>query len=132
MDTTYLFNLSEAYTKFNDEAPVALRDAALEINNLRRDLASARRSLHNASAEIDELQGAMRRVDSAPGDLKATQQVLGKLHDQFGIMPFTSTGTLGGDVRDLAEALLNYCQNNQMISAAGIKTKLQDITRELP
>jgi len=132
VNTTYLLKLSEAYTKFNDEAPVALRDAAVEINSLRNDLECARRSLHNANEEVAKLQGALRHVNAVPGDLKAAQSALGQLHDQFGIMPVPSTGTLGGDVRDLVEALLNYCQNNQMISAAGIKTKLQDITRELP
>jgi hypothetical protein len=108
------------------ETEQVLRQAASEIETLTAELQNLRAAFNKLKAEQDEYDS------TKPSDLRATQKVLGRLHDQFSILPGPTTGTLGGDIRGLAEQLLSYCQNNQLMSTCVIKMKLQDITRALP
>ena len=148
MDTQYLYKLSKQPDLFTHEAAQALQTAAMEIDLLRK-------SLRDATVETDTVKAhlivAKNRVDkyendivelqrvaadgyynASKADLTAAQKALGDLHKRFGIMPGMSTGTLGGDLRAQSERLLRYCTDEALISAAGIKMKLQDITRALP
>jgi len=148
MDTQYLYKLSKQPDLFTREAAQALQTAAMEIDLLRK-------ALRDATAETDTVKAhlivAKNRVDkyendivelqrvaadgyynASKADLQAAQQSLARLYDRFSILPGGTTGTLGGDVRALAERLLKYCQDNELITATSIKMKLQDFTRALP
>ncbi len=121
-----LRRIAHSHKEVSLETDQVLRQAADQIEVLTRDL-------HNLRIDFKKLQDECNSYDyTKPSDLRATQKALGDLHKRFGILPGVSTGTLGGDLRAQSERLLKYCADEALISAAGIKLKLQDITRALP
>jgi hypothetical protein len=131
MDTKYLYKLSNDAQTLMTEAPQLLRNAAIEIETLRRTLKLTETNYQEALDNIRALECAPHS-SSGLSDLRAAQRALGYLHERLGVELQPTTGSLAGDIRSLAEALKKFCQKEELISAGHIKAQLQEITRRLP